>query len=165
LSLIVILVYWGEDNLVNFCILSQGEQYRGGEKVNKKYFLVLVLSFVALAILPVCNAVVTPVEIERVKDVGFVRIRGNHNTRTFLLNYVNLSPQTQEVKFERAIVYPKQSFWTTTVDIVQPGDSLDISASGGYSYILEFSVSVRIYMMIGEWTNIVADSVIIPPVL
>jgi len=66
--------------------------------MNKKIFTLAFLSlFVTLIALPACNAAVTPVEVERVKDVGFIRVRGDHNSESFLFHYVNLSPDRQEV--------------------------------------------------------------------
>lgn len=55
----------------------------------------LVLSLIAIQ----ANAVVTPVEVERIKGTCFIRMRGDHHTQSFVFHYVNLSPDDQAVSY------------------------------------------------------------------
>jgi hypothetical protein len=131
--------------------------------MNKKTIAItLPLLFVVLLSTQACNAVVTPVKVERLKDVGFVRMRGDHNTQSFLFHYVNLSP-TQEVKLFGVVTGgPKQAI-VSEIFLVGTGDSLDYSINGGYGYTFDFSVEVKEYMTVKPWILITEETVIIPP--
>lgn len=140
--------------------------------MNKRTVIIVGLSLlVSMLILPLCNAAVTPVEVERMKDVYFVRMRGDHNTQSYLLHYVNLSPQTQEIRLIGGYCLPgdtKVALWTIDSITVAPGDSIDVAKLADYGKILEFSLYMRIQtgpIIIGDWTKLLEGTVVIPPKL
>ena len=138
----------------------------GGEKMKKKLFTLVLLSFfVALMALPACSAVVTPVEVEQVKDVCFIRMKGDHNSESFVFHYVNLSPHTQRVKLTGAYGLPGGLWaqWSPPEFIVPSGDSIEATRSAHYGHVLDFTVSTRPNELLESWNVILEESVVIPP--
>jgi len=140
----------------------------GGERMKKKIIATaLPLLFITLIVLPACNAgLYIPVEVERLKDVGMVRMRGDPHTQSFLFHYVNLAPYTQEVRLEgdfnpSMIGLPSLPIYF----VVQPGDSLDHSmyVGGSASFTLDFDVGVKRYMITEPYTTVISETVSIPP--
>ena len=89
------------------------------------------------------NSVVTPVEVERLKDVYFMRVRGDHNSESFIFHYVNLSPATQSISLYYAVMPPDgiliiPSLYKTFV--VPPGESIEDVRIAGVGYTLHFIV-------------------------
>ena len=140
------------------------------KNVMKKILTLVLLSlFVILMALPLCNAVVTPVEVERVKDVGFIRTKGDHTTESFLFHYVNLAPYTQEVHIF-STTYPPDGIPTLGIVksfVVASGESLDYAVSvpslSGYGWYMDFRVDAKPWMTPEPWIRLVDDTVVIPP--
>jgi hypothetical protein len=140
--------------------------------------LALPLLFLSLMTIQ-ANAVVTPVEVERVKDCCFMRVRGAHHVAPdsiepydsgFLFYYKNIEPQgeihsPQDVKLWFHIYLGDQHDLPLTIWFygVCPGDVIDcIVRRRPYGYHMEFIVEV--YM--GDSTVptvIISDTVVIPP--
>ena len=121
----------------------------------------LALPLVFLSLITVqANAVITPVEVERVKDVCFIRMRGDHHTQSFLFHYDNLSPEEQVVGF-RMRMWNAEGVEIKTPLLkpitVSPSGSIDRAFGGGYGYTMEVKISIENYGLVLE------DSVIIPP--
>ncbi|MFC1488191.1 hypothetical protein ACFLRN_10955 [Thermoproteota archaeon] len=102
--------------------------------------------FVTLIALPACNAVITPVEVERVKDICFIRVRGDHHTQSFLLHYVNLSPGLQGIIIHSGIYIPGGIGELPHLEAftnIAPGASIDVTLdTADYGYALQFEVFV-----------------------
>jgi hypothetical protein len=140
--------------------------------------LALPLLFLSLITIQ-ANAVVTPVEVERVKDVCFVRVRGAHHLPPdpeekldsgFLFYYKNIEPtgeihSPQNVKLWFHIYLGNQHDLPLTIWFydVCPGDVIDcIVRRRPYGSHMEFLVEV--YR--GDSTVpsvIISDTVVIPP--
>jgi len=119
-------------------------------------FAVLLLFF---SLMSTSMASTTPVKVKRVKDVGFIRMRGDHHTQSFLFYYVNLSPEVQTVKLGGYVCEPKGSCAILLFPIpytVPPGDSIEFSWTEGYGYIMGLSVFAN-SELVGH------VSVVIPP--
>ena len=116
--------------------------------MNKKIITLAVLSLcVTLIALPACNAVITPVEVERVKDIYFIRMRGDHNSESFLFHYVNLSPSTQYIKLYYAVKPPGGLLVIPSLYksfSVAPGESIDDARVAGVGYTLDFIVKQEV---------------------
>ena len=125
----------------------------------------LALPLVFLSLITVqANAVITPVEVERAKDLYFIRMRGDHQTTSFLFHYVNLSPNPQTVAYKIAIRsadgLPIKLQEVPPSATVFPNESWDFSFTGGvyigYGYTMSFGLYIDgVQMLIG--------SVVIPP--
>jgi len=66
---------------------------------------------------------ILPVEVERVKDAYFFRARGDHHSESFIVKYVNLSPNVQYIRPELWLSGDMPPM--TKVIPLWPGDSLD----------------------------------------
>ena len=140
--------------------------------------VVLAVMFLCLAV-GVVNANVTPVEVERVKDICFVRVRGAHHLPPdpeekldsgFLFYYKNIEP-TEEIHSPQTVKLWFHIYLGSQHDLpltlwfynVCPGDVIDcIVRRRAYGYHMEFIVEV--YM--GDSTVptvIISDTVVIPP--
>ena len=117
--------------------------------------LTLLLVFSSLMIVQV-RAEVRPVEVERVKDVCFIKVRGDHPTRSFLFHYDNLSPSSQSVHAELKPEWGLSfSIWVTVLE----GGSMDVRLTGVdyvYGMIMNFRIEVNGVMVL-------EDAVAIPP--
>lgn len=133
------------------------------DAMRKIIALALPLLFLSLMIIQ-ANAVVTPVEVQRAKDVYFVKVKGDHRTKSFLFSYENLSPDIQDVT---------ALFATTPCDplpceppipyscVVTNGESLQESFAGDYGYTLDFTINIHDIAMTYAYT--IEGSVVIPP--
>lgn len=106
--------------------------------------------------------VITPIEVERVKDVCFIIMRGNHRTLLFSLHYVHLSPDAQELCLDHQVFDaaggPASSRLVEYLGTVETGGSI-----GWFSGPWPAGYSLRFYIMF-EDTPIFDGWVIIPRV-
>jgi len=120
----------------------------------------LPLLFVSLMIIQ-ANAVLVPVEVERIKDFYFCRVRGDYTTQSFLLHYVNLSPAQQVVGVFRVLWAADGSqaaMFPLILYTLAPGESIDLDT---YSYGLEH-LNLRIWIdnqsplppVVDEWVKL-----------
>lgn len=132
--------------------------------------LALPLLFLSLMTIQ-ANAVVTPVEVQRVKDVCFFRMRGDPHTKEFLLHYENLSPSSDVVQ----AVEVRGSFISPTGHVVNvdgifsfavaAGESVDKSTSEittpmpllDHGWVLSFEIRVNLATIASD------EQVVIPP--
>ena len=138
--------------------------------------IALPLLFLSLMTIQ-ANAVVTPVAVERVKDVCFVRVRGAHHLAPdpievcdsgFLFYYKNIEPtggihSPQDVKLWFHIYLGDQHDLPLTIWFydVCPGDIIDcIVRRRSYGHHMEFEVSV---WKAGIQLVLIHDTVLIPP--
>lgn len=101
---------------------------------------VLPLVFLSLMMTQAGALVVVPCEVERVKDVYFIRLRGDYQTLTFLMHYVNLSPAQQEVAIARFLWTAPGTFpvliFPLTFYTLAPGESIDLTTPAyGLNYL------------------------------
>jgi len=114
--------------------------------------LVMPLVFLSL-ITAQASAVITPVKVERVKDVCFIKVKGDHRTQSFLFHYDNLSPNSQTVYAE----FKPHSGLRFAIDVtVIEGGSMDVTLTSDYGMTMNFRIEVD-----GE--KILEDTVVIPP--
>lgn len=123
----------------------------------------LALLFASVSLIPVqAKAVTKPVEAERVKGFWFYRVKGDHPTASFLLHYVNLSPETQIVSVEGTVLDPtgnlKYRFLKFPTSVT-PDATLDYSVSAGYGDTFVFIIYVQIRFIMAS----IRGSVVIPP--
>jgi len=120
----------------------------------------LPLLFISLMITQ-ANAVLVPVEVERIKDFYFCRVRGNYATQSFLLHYVNLSPAQQVVGVAPLLMAADGSailMFPTILYTLAPGESIDLDT---YSRGLEHC-RIRIWIdnqsplppVVDEWVKL-----------
>jgi len=125
--------------------------------------LALPLLFLSLVTIQ-ANAVVTPVEVERAKDVYFVKVKGDHRTKSFLFNYENLSPDIQDLTATFAITPcdPNPCYEPSPIRALCTAEKpLQESLEGDYGYTLDFTINIHDIPMTYEYT--VEGSVVIPP--
>ncbi len=116
--------------------------------------IALVMLFVFLGLITAqANAVITPVKVERVKDVCFIKVNGDHRTQSFLFHYDNLSPNSQTVYAE---FKPQSRLWFAIDVTVIEGGSMDVKLTSDYGMTMDFRIEVD-----GE--KILEDTVVIPP--
>lgn len=116
--------------------------------------IALVMLFVFLGLITAqANAVITPVKVERVKDVCFIKVNGDHRTQSFLFHYDNLSPNSQTVYAE---FKPQSRLWFAIDVTVIEGGSMDVKLTSDYGMTMNFQIEVD-----GE--KILEDTVVIPP--
>lgn len=144
--------------------------------MKRMFSVVLALMFLCLAV-GVVNANVTPVEVERVKDICFVRVRGAHHLPPdpeekldsgFLFYYKNIEPNgeihsPQDVKLWFHIYLGDQHDLPLTIWFydVCPSDVIDsIVCRRSYGHHMEFEVSV---WKAGIQLVLIHDTVFIPP--
>lgn len=96
---------------------------------------------------------VTPVRVERVKDVCFIKVKGDHHTKSFIFHYDNLSPSSQSVYAEFKPEWGMQfSIWVTILE----GSSMDVKLTGDYGILMDFRIEVN-------GVKVLEDAVVIPP--
>jgi len=123
--------------------------------------LALPLLFLSLMTIQ-ANAVVTPVEVERAKDVYFVKVKGDHRTKSFLFNYENLSPDIQNLTACGEVWSgPNRICEVTWWGTVCVRESRQESIEGDYGYTFNFTINIRDIPMTYAYT--VEGSVVIPP--
>ena len=131
--------------------------------MRKVVALALPLLFLSLMTIQ-ANAVTTPVEVERAKDVYFVKVKGDHRTKSFLFSYENLSPDTQDVTATFAITPcdPNPCYEPPPIRALCTVEKpLQESIEGDYGYRLDFTINIHDISMTYEYT--VEGSVVIPP--
>jgi len=113
-------------------------------------FALLLLLF---SLMSTSMASITPVKVERVKDVCFIKVKGDHRTQSFLFHYDNLSPNSQTVHAE----FRPQSGLGFTIHVpVIKGGSMDVRLTSDFGMTMNFQIEVD-----GE--RILKDTVVIPP--
>ena len=127
--------------------------------IRKILALALPLMFLTLMAIPAGNAATTPVEVFYLKDLCFVRMRGDPYTQSFLFHYVNLSPKVQTVTVIEVRIYDSSGNHQYTIfgltQLVPPGGSIDSSYPASYGWSCCFVVYVTPLTIIG--------SAVIPP--
>lgn len=98
-------------------------------------------------------AEMAPVKVRRVKDVCFIRVWGDHQTKLFMFHYDNLSPGKQIVY---AIFVPEPSIGIAIRVGIMADRSLDFTLNGNYGVAMYFLIEVN-----GE--ELLEGRVIIPP--
>ena len=130
--------------------------------LRKIFALALPLLFLSLMTIQ-ANAVTTPVEVERAKDVYFVKVKGDHRTKSFLFNYENLSPDIQDVTATFAITpcdpVPCMEIPFRALCTVE--EHLQESFAGDYGYRLDFTINIHDIALTYAYT--IEGSVVIPP--
>jgi hypothetical protein len=121
--------------------------------MKKVIAFVLPLLFFSLMTIPTGKAETTPVKVERVKDVCFIKVKGDHRTQSFLFHYDNLSPNSQTVI---AQFKPQSGLWFAIDVTVIEGGSTDVTLTSDYGMTMNFQIEVD-----GE--KILEDTVVIPP--
>jgi len=124
-----------------------------------KKVVAFVLPLLFFSLMSTSMASITPVKVKRVKDVCFIRMRGDHHTQSFLFYYVNLSPEVQTVELFGYVCEPQGSCAILLFPIrytVPPGDSIESSWTEGYGYIMGFEIFIN-SELVGQ------VSVVIPP--
>lgn len=124
-----------------------------------KKVIAFALPLLFFSLMSISLAKTTPVKVKRVKDVCFIRMRGDHHTQSFWFHYVNLSPEVQTVKLGGYVCEPNGSCAILLFPIpytVPPGDSIEFSWTEGYRYIMGLSIFVNSELL-GQ------VSVVIPP--
>jgi len=124
--------------------------------------LALPLLFLSLMTIQ-ANAVTTPVEVERAKDVYFVKVKGDHRTKSFLFNYENLSPDIQDVTATFAVTPcdPSPCMEIPFRAVCTVEEPLQESIAGDYGYTLDFTINIHDIAM--TYAYIIEGSVVIPP--
>jgi hypothetical protein len=140
--------------------------------MNKKILaLSLPLLFLSLIAIPAGNAVVTPVEVERVKGVCFFRMRGDPQTTEFLLHYKNIAPTSelvQAVEVDGSFISPTgriYDYGTIFSFAVGTGGSVEKSTSEitipmpklDKGWIFSFEIRVNLATVASD------EQVVIPP--
>lgn len=124
-----------------------------------KKFVAFALPLMFFSLMSTSMASTTPAKVKRVKDVCFIRMRGDHHTQSFLFYYVNLSPEVQTVKLGGYVCEPNGPCAILLFRIpytVPPGDSIEFSWTEGYGYMMGLSIFVN-SELVGQ------VSVVIPP--
>ena len=130
----------------------------------KKNILVLILSLLSLASMAIpIAASMSPVEVERVTDVCFFKIRGDHPSESFLLSYESLSPNMQRTVLRAYIFLPNGLIEPvlTSRRFVVAGSSWDRQINSVAGAILYFHLDV--YQVGVEPIVVISDSIVIPP--
>ncbi len=118
-----------------------------------KKIVAFVLPLVLFSLISISMAETTPVKVKRVKDVCFVRVWGDHQTRSFSFHYENLSPGRQVLY---AVFVPKSKLGISIRVGIIEGMSLDITLTGDYGMTMYFLIEVD-----GE--EMLQGTVVIPP--
>ncbi|MFB0514414.1 MAG: hypothetical protein ACETVQ_02440 [Candidatus Bathyarchaeia archaeon] len=118
----------------------------------KKIFA-LALPLMFFSLMSISMAETTPVRVKRVKDVCFIRVWGDHQTKRFMFHYDNLSPNSQTVYAE---FKPQSRLWFAIDVTVIEGGSMDVTLTSDYGMTMNFQIEVD-----GE--KILEDTVVIPP--
>jgi len=124
--------------------------------------LALPLLFLSLMTIQ-ANAVTTPVEVERAKDVYFVKVKGDHRTKSFLFNYENLSPDIQDVTATFTITPcdPLPCMEIPFRALCTAEEPFEESIAGDYGYMLDFTINIHDTAMAYSYT--IEGRVVIPP--
>lgn len=134
--------------------MCERKETRRGEVTGKmRKMLALVLFLVVFGLMTVSvSAETTPVMVKRVKDVCFIKVRGDKHAQLFQLNYVNLSPSPQNVLIRVQVSWGEVSTSVT----LEPRWSMVITMSGSSGALMNFWVTV-------DGTLVLEDSIAIPP--
>jgi len=118
-----------------------------------KKVIALVLPLLFFSLMSIGMAETTPVKVKRVKDVCFIKVKGDHRTQSFWFHYDNLSPNSQTVHAE---FRPQSGLWFTIHVPVIKGGSMDVRLTSDFGMAMNFQIEVD-----GE--RILKDTVVIPP--
>jgi hypothetical protein len=118
-----------------------------------KKFVAFVLPLMFFSLMSTSMAATTPVKVKRVRNVCFIRVWGEHQTKLFLFHYDNLSPSRQILY---AAFVPKSQIGIAIRVGIRAGDSMDFTLTGDYGMTMYFLIEVD-----GE--NILEGRIVIPP--
>ena len=101
---------------------------------------ILPLLFLSFMIIQVGALIVVPCEVERIKDLCFIRVKGDYPSQSFLICYVNISPVQQEVGISRHLwtapgITPMMMM-STIYYTLAPGESIVLTTNCyGFDYL------------------------------
>ena len=118
-----------------------------------KKVIAFALPLLFFSLMNISMASTTPVKVKRLRDVCFIRVWGDHQTKLFLFHYDNLSPSKQILY---AVFVPKSRLGIAIRVGILEGHSIDFTLTGDYGMTMNFLIEVD-----GE--KILEGTVVIPP--
>ena len=115
--------------------------------------IALALPLLFFSLMGTGMAEITPAKVKRVKDVCFIRVMGDHQTKSFLFHYDNLSPSRQILY---AVFVPKSRLGIAIRVGILEGHSIDLTLTGDYGMTMNFLIEVD-----GE--KVMEDTIVIQP--